>query len=121
MNVAVLVSGGVDSSVALRLVQEKGHTVTAFYLKIWLEDELSYLGTCPWQEDLAFVQTLCQQADVPLHIVSAQKAYWQSVVTYMIDHVQQGLTPNPDVMYNATIKFGFFADYLNLHYPGHFD
>lgn len=36
--VAVLLSGGVDSSVALRLVQEKGMKPRAFYLKIWLED-----------------------------------------------------------------------------------
>ena len=43
MKVAVLLSGGVDSSVALRLLKEAGHELTAFYLKIWLEDELSSL------------------------------------------------------------------------------
>lgn len=47
MNIAVLVSGGVDSSVALRLLQEQGHTLTAYYLKIWLEDELSFFGHLP--------------------------------------------------------------------------
>lgn len=46
--VAVLLSGGVDSSVALRLVQDQGYRVRAFYLKIWLEDELAHLGECPW-------------------------------------------------------------------------
>ncbi|MBI5754743.1 tRNA 2-thiouridine(34) synthase MnmA, partial [Candidatus Peregrinibacteria bacterium] len=40
MKIAVLTSGGVDSSVALMLLREQGHDVTAFYLKIWLEDEL---------------------------------------------------------------------------------
>ena len=55
MTTAVLLSGGVDSSVALRLLQEEGHDdLTAFYLKIWLEDELHYLGDCPWEEDLAY-------------------------------------------------------------------
>ena len=62
MNIAVLVSGGVDSSVALRLLQQQGHQVTAFYLKIWLEDDLSFLGTCPWEEDLAYVRAVCEQA-----------------------------------------------------------
>ncbi|EKD48661.1 MAG: tRNA-specific 2-thiouridylase mnmA, partial [uncultured bacterium] len=38
MKIAVLVSGGVDSSVALKLLKDQGHDVTAFYLKIWLED-----------------------------------------------------------------------------------
>jgi len=48
VKIAVLLSGGVDSSVALKLVAEAGHREsTAFYLKIWLEDELAYLGNCP--------------------------------------------------------------------------
>ena len=56
MRIAVLVSGGVDSSVALAQLKEQGHDITAFYLKIWLEDELSYLGSCPWEEDLQYAQ-----------------------------------------------------------------
>jgi len=59
VKVAVLVSGGVDSSVALQLLKNQGHDVTAFYLKIWLEDELSYLGNCPWEEDLSYVRQVC--------------------------------------------------------------
>ena len=42
--VAVLLSGGVDSSVALKLLQLQGHRVRAFYLKIWLEDEVAHLN-----------------------------------------------------------------------------
>jgi len=37
LRVAVLVSGGVDSSVALRLLHAAGHHCTAFYLKIWFQ------------------------------------------------------------------------------------
>ena len=51
IKVAMLISGGVDSSVALKLLKEQGYDITAFYLKIWLEDELSFLGNCPWEED----------------------------------------------------------------------
>ena len=40
MKIAVLISGGVDSSVSLALLKEQGHDVTAYYMKIWLEDEL---------------------------------------------------------------------------------
>lgn len=108
MNIAVLVSGGVDSSVALRLLKDQGHSVTAFYLKIWLEDELSFLGTCPWQEDLHFVEAVCKQAGVPLEIVSLQKEYWDHVVSYTIAQVKAGFTPNPDILCNQQIKFGSF-------------
>lgn len=108
MKIAVLLSGGVDSSVALRLLRDQGHDVTAFYLKIWLEDELSYLGDCPWQEDLSYAQAVCQQAGVPLEVISMQETYWQEVVRYTITEVSAGRTPNPDVLCNQRVKFGAF-------------
>ena len=55
MKIAVLVSGGVDSSVALKILKDQGHDVTAFYIKIWMEDKFSHLGKCPWEEDLKYV------------------------------------------------------------------
>jgi tRNA-specific 2-thiouridylase len=110
MNIAVLASGGVDSSVALRLLQEQGHTITAFYLKIWLEDELAFLGECPWEDDLAYVRTICHDMQIPLEIVPMQGAYRDRIVSYVIDEVKAGRTPNPDVLCNQFIKFGAFFD-----------
>lgn len=37
LNVAVLLSGGVDSSLALRLLLAAGHHCKAFYLQIWFQ------------------------------------------------------------------------------------
>lgn len=113
MNIAVLVSGGVDSSVALRLLKDQGHTLTAFYLKIWLEDELSFLGSCPWQEDLTYIEAVCKQAEVPLEVISLQKEYWDTVVAYTIAQVKAGFTPNPDILCNQQIKFGSFFSKIN--------
>ncbi|UNE35937.1 tRNA 2-thiouridine(34) synthase MnmA [Vermiphilus pyriformis] len=110
MKIAALTSGGVDSSVALSLLKDKGYDVTAFYLKIWLEDELSYLGSCPWEEDLSFARAVCQQLGVPLEIVSLQKEYFEYVVHHTIEQIKAGLTPNPDMFCNQRIKFGMFFD-----------
>src|SRR5271163_1075623 len=121
MNIAVLLSGGVDSSVALRLLHEQGHRVTAFYLKIWLEDELAFLGDCPWDDDLQYARAVCDQIGVDLQVVSLQKEYWDYVVAYVIDEVKAGRTPNPDVFCNKRIKFGMFLDYLNREHAGQFD
>ncbi len=108
MKVAVLVSGGVDSSVALKLLKDHGHDITAFYLKIWLEDELAYLGDCPWEQDLAYVRKLCTKLDVPLEVISLQKEYHQQVVAYALAEIKEGRTPNPDILCNSRIKFGLF-------------
>jgi len=108
MKIAVLVSGGVDSSVALKLLKNQGHDVTAFYVKIWLEDNVKHLGDCGWQEDIDYVKAVCNQAAIPLKIISLHNEYWQEVVTYTIAEVKAGRTPNPDSMCNKRIKFGEF-------------
>ncbi len=113
MKIAVLTSGGVDSSVALRLLHKEGHDLTAFYLKIWLEDELAYLGECPWEEDLAYVRQICDEIGVPLEVVPMQKEYWERVVEYTMAEAKAGRTPNPDVLCNQQIKFGQFYDFID--------
>jgi tRNA (5-methylaminomethyl-2-thiouridylate)-methyltransferase len=113
MKTAVLLSGGVDSSVALRLLQEQGHELTAFYLKIWLEDELSSLGECPWEEDLQFARGVCEQAGIQLQILSMQREYWDTIVTYSLRELKAGRTPNSDMFCNRLIKFGKFIDKID--------
>jgi len=110
MKIAVLASGGVDSSVVLRLLKDEGHDVTAFYLKIWLEDELSFLGSCPWEEDLEYIRKICTDLHVPLKVVSMQKEYWDEVVTYALNEIKLGRTPNSDIMCNSKVKFGRFYE-----------
>ena len=110
MNIAVLLSGGVDSSVALKLLKDQDHNITAFYLKIWLEDELSYLGDCPWEADLGYAREVCKKLNVPLQVISLQKEYHKEVVSYAIFEIKAGRTPNPDMLCNSRIKFGMFLD-----------
>ena len=113
MKIAVLLSGGVDSSVALNLLKKEGHDITAFYLKIWLQDEFTFLGDCPWEDDLNFVRGVCKQLNVPLEILSLQNEYWENVVTYVIAEIKAGRTPNPDMFCNSLIKFGQFYDKID--------
>lgn len=116
MKTACLISGGVDSSVSLRLLKDAGHDITAFYLKIWLEDELSFLGECPWEEDLGFVRSVCEGAGVPLRVVPFQKEYHERIVSYVIAESKAGRTPNPDVFCNTLIKFGAFVEAYGAEY-----
>ena len=111
--VALLLSGGVDSSVALNLLVRQGYNVTAFYLKIWLEDELSHLGQCPWEDDYRMCQAVTDQIGVPLESISLQEEYQQKVISYTVQAAEQGRTPNPDIMCNSRVKFGCFYDAIS--------
>ncbi|XP_017983485.1 PREDICTED: tRNA-specific 2-thiouridylase MnmA isoform X1 [Theobroma cacao] len=114
LKVAVLLSGGVDSSVALRLLHAAGHSCTAFYLKIWFQEDFeNYWTACPWEEDLKHARSVCDQVYVPLEVVHLTGEYWKNVVSYIIEEYKCGRTPNPDVLCNTRIKFGAFMDAIN--------
>ncbi len=118
MRVAVLVSGGVDSSVALARLAEAGHRAEAFYLKVWLEEELADLAHCPWEEDLGFARAVCDRLGVRLRVVALQHAYRSRVVEYLLAELRAGGTPSPDLFCNSRIKFGAFLDWLDAEHPG---
>jgi tRNA-specific 2-thiouridylase len=116
MKIAVLLSGGVDSALALKLLVNAGHDCTAFYLKIWLEDETSFLGECPWEADLGYARATCDQLGVPLNIIPLQREYHEKVVRYTLDELRAGRTPSPDIFCNEKVKFGSFFERIDAGY-----
>lgn len=116
--IGVLLSGGVDSSVALLRLKSAGYrNITAYYLKIWLEDELSSLGECPWEEDLEYARAVCDMLEVPLTVVSLQLEYYERVVEYTLSELRAGRTPSPDIFCNQRIKFGAFLERVGADVP----
>ena len=109
MNIAALVSGGVDSSVVVHLLKEQGVTPDIFYIRIGMEDEEGYID-CPAEEDIEITRWIAKKYGCRFEEINLHKEYWDNVVSYTIETVRKGLTPNPDVMCNKLIKFGAFVD-----------
>ena len=109
MEIAALISGGVDSSVVVHQLKELGYNPTLFYIKIGMEDEHGYID-CPAEEDIEIVSYLAKRYSCRFEMVSLHDEYWESVVKYTVDSVKRGLTPNPDMMCNKLIKFGCFEE-----------
>ncbi len=109
MEIAALVSGGVDSSVTIPLLKENGFNPVIFYIRIGMEDEPGYVD-CPSEEDIEITTYIAKKYGCRMEVVDLQKAYWESVIAYTLETVKKGQTPNPDIMCNRLIKFGSFNE-----------
>ena len=114
MKIAALVSGGVDSAVAVHLLTEEGFKPDLFYIKIGPEEDKEW--NCTSEEDIEICNWLANKYKLKLQVVDLHEQYWDKVVSYTMHKAKLGLTPNPDVMCNKLIKFGCFEDVVGKNY-----
>ena len=106
--IAVLLSGGVDSSVVVYEFAKLGLHPDCFYIKIGPEEDAEW--DCSSEEDLEMATAVAHKYGCKLEVIDCHKEYWNQVTTYTMEKVRAGLTPNPDVMCNRLIKFGAFDE-----------
>ncbi len=100
--VAVALSGGVDSSAAALLLKEAAYEVVGIHMRLWDSTHSEYQAHR--------VEDICRILDIPYHQVDLQKEFELFVVDYFCREYQRGRTPNPCVACNQYIKFGFLLD-----------
>ena len=106
--IAVLLSGGVDSSVVVYEFAKLGLHPDCFYIKIGPEDDKEW--DCSSEEDLEMATAVAHKYDCNLEVIDCHREYWDQVTRYTMEKVRAGFTPNPDVMCNRLIKFGAFDE-----------
>ena len=99
----------------VHLLKEQGITPDIFYIRIGMEDEEGYID-CPAEEDIEITTFIARKYGCRFQEVNLHKEYWDNVVSYTIESVRKGLTPNPDVMCNKLIKFGAFEQRCGKDY-----
>lgn len=99
----VLMSGGVDSSVAAARLVDNGHDVTGVTLRLWGGDTES--GCCS-VGDVEDARRVAAQLGVPHYVFNLSDAFTASVVDPYVAAYDAARTPNPCVECNRTIKFG---------------
>ncbi|BGO97723.1 hypothetical protein NBRC10513v2_001718 [Rhodotorula toruloides] len=108
-------SGGVDSSVAARLLLEQGYDVEPVFMRNWdTLDEQSESGGCEWERDWEDVRTVCREnlGGLKPRLVDLSREYWSHVFEPALEGWAAGVTPNPDVTCNQHIKFRVLPERL---------
>ncbi len=133
MKVILGLSGGVDSSVALKILKDEGYDVEAMFMRNWdSATNNDFLGNpdinddvCPQEKDYQDAKKVADELGIKLNRIDFIEEYWNTVFTYFLNEYKKGRTPNPDIMCNKYIKFNAFlkhasnlgADYIAMgHY-----
>ena len=106
--VVVGLSGGVDSSVAAKLLLDQGYEVIGMFMKNWHDESVTISNECPWIEDSTDAMLVAETLNIPFQAIDLSAEYQKRIVDYMFAEYSIGRTPNPDILCNREIKFDIF-------------
>jgi tRNA-specific 2-thiouridylase len=114
--VAVGLSGGVDSSVAAALLSQQGYQVFGITMEIYdgsgsLQETAKHACYGPGEkEDVESAAAVCKKLGIPFQAVDLRQEYKNHVIDYFKAEYLKGKTPNPCVVCNQKLKFGFLIE-----------
>jgi len=111
MKVMCAMSGGVDSSVAALLLQRAGHEVVGVTMKLWGGD--SDTGCCS-VSDVDDARRVAQQLGIDHLVFNFGDDFDEHVVAPYVDAHTRGVTPNPCIECNRSVKFARLAERADL-------
>ena len=99
-------SGGVDSSVAVHLLQKAGYEVHGVHM-LMIPDEF---GANP--DAARDAESVAKQFNISFSILDVRDKFRSIIIQQFADEYSNGRTPNPCVLCNKVFKFGFLAEEL---------
>lgn len=103
-------SGGVDSSVAAALMKEDGYDVTGIMLKLWKGEAANNESGCCSVDAAEDARRVAQVLDIPFYVLNFADQFSRTVIDNFTSQYAAGLTPNPCVECNRSIKFAALLD-----------
>lgn len=110
--VLVAMSGGVDSAVAARLLQDQGYEVVGATIKTWSRSECrdERAKGCCSLSDLDDARQTARVLGIPYYVLDLSGDFKERVMDEFLQSYRNGQTPNPCILCNHDIKFGVFLD-----------
>jgi tRNA-specific 2-thiouridylase len=116
VKVAVGLSGGVDSSIAAALLKEEGYEVIGISM-LTFDASMPVTGSerhaCYGpgeEEDVKSAASVCHKLGIPFHAIDLREEFRNHVIEYFKSEYLMGRTPNPCIVCNHRLKFGFLLE-----------
>jgi len=110
--VAVALSGGLDSAIAATLLKRQGYPVIGLHFQTGYEfsrDDSTPRRPKPLANTR--IQRIAEKIGIPVEVIDCSRPFEREVVRYFIDSYRSGQTPNPCMVCNQLIKFGFVLEH----------
>ena len=108
MKALIAMSGGVDSSVAAYLMEEKGYTGLGITMKLlghaFTQEETGH--RCCSLDDVEDARRVARQLGMPYYVFNFSRCFQDQVIDPWIQAYENGQTPNPCILCNRELKFG---------------
>jgi tRNA-uridine 2-sulfurtransferase len=110
--IIIAMSGGVDSSVAAKLLSLSNKNIMGIFLHFWKDEKAECKqgevieNKCCSNEALADARSVCKQIGINLYTLNFANSFKKEVVDDFLDEYSQGRTPNPCIRCNKRVKLG---------------
>ena len=110
--VATAMSGGLDSSLAARLLNDKGYDVIGITMKIIPGENLPPQKriTSQVSSDIYSAGKVCRSIGIPHFVIDLTSRFNENIIGPFCSEYIRGRTPNPCVECNKLIKFGILLE-----------
>ena len=104
--VMLAMSGGVDSSAALVLLQKQGYEVIGATMRLYDNEDIGdKSSTCCSLSDVEDARAVASRFGVPHYVFNFMDRFRKDVIDRFNDEYLRGLTPNPCIDCNRFLKF----------------
>ena len=113
----IAMSGGVDSSVAAWLMQQKGYACTGVTMRLTRNETLGQSGfhTCCSEKDIEDAAEVAYAMDIPYEVLDFTADFREKIIEKFIRVYEAGGTPNPCIDCNRYMKFDHLLSWAREH------